>query len=882
MENCKVIAIYIICIILSACGNGNNVSGTGGPTPPPTPVVTGAKINIGNVSTIPLGLGSGNTTAIVTNNISNQVVLTSATYTLYGDTGTGTPQDATAANSPVNTSLCTSIQARSTCSLGLSVPIGVTHGGQYSVTMNYINPTNGKTITAYGLISYSFDVAVNTNGIQVSTINNTIYNVPGSATTYAVPFVTTGILSDLLAVSEHNNPVFAPTISCPGVAPYPAGTTCTLFVKISGTGDAPNFSGNIIVTGNVAANAQNKRGKAGTSGMNGTLFNVPIFVVQTNTGNLITSAINVTVNPADGTSPRSITLLNNGNGLISNIHVIANAPTVIGNNYCTGTLAVGAACSFSVNATLTMNAQDIVVVNYDEGSTSNSVPFNITYLVVESSPGLSMTPNGTLNNTVINTSNSVSIDVKNTGTAELRNITFTPATLPAGMAYDSSSTCAINGTQSLIAGASCILVIKYAPTVISSGPFVVIGETAEYTAPGGGTAQYTGASAAISYSAVIGQAFVYITPNYVAYGISADNIDKATQTFVLINAGPVATQIISENLANPAVTAYTTVGGTCVFPQTLGAAGSGTESCTVVAQFGPTSSTINTASLMMASYTTSGSTTATAFSTLSFTSSPAALVRIESVAVSNTSGGAGLSGNPYTFVNSPAMPQIEFTITYQNTGTQDATSFNVGLSILPVGYYSVGGTCGTGATTSILAASGGTCTAIFRALDSALYNSYSLNSPINFQLPGFSYVDASTGMNSNTAPTFSAYPGSTVYVTPTVFATVTESAAVWNTAESGGVNTLKFLGNAGTPAGTQVTILNQASFLPSIIFGTGSSGTGAGNCVITGTPPNGSCTIPVTNLSGLPPTTAYFLYMVSPAGSPLAGIIQSGSFTYTH
>lgn len=886
MKNFKVISVCSALLFLSACGGGGGGGSSSGPSPSPlpapNPVSVGTGVNIGNVSTIPVGTGGGSTSAIVTNNFPSQVLLTGATYTLYNASGAGTPHDATSSGGPVNTSLCSSIQAFGTCSLGLSVPAAANpNEGQYLVTMNFINTTTGETATTSQLISYSAAVPINNRGIQVSTINNSIYNLPGASTTYSVPFILTQAINNLTATSQYNNPAFAPVIRCVGEAPYPAGTTCTLFIKISQTGNATTINGNVTVSGEVALSSKLHGKSIGVQGATGYLFNVPVTVSQNSTGNLVTSAINVIVNPANGTSPQTITLLNNGNGTITGINITPGTPTVIGSNTCSS-LAIGASCTFTVNATLTQNAQSSVTVSYSSNGTTNTLAFNVVYLVTASTAGLSMTTSGNLNNTVVNSTNSINVTVTNTGTATLNNITFTPqSAFPESMTYGSNASCATDGSQSLSAGQSCTLTIQYSPLSTSNGPTFTIRETATYIDQSGSTASYTAAYLDISYTAINGQAFVYISPNYVAYGIRADGVDTATQTFTIANAGAIETTVNPSSLANPSVTAYTVTGttGACsTFPASFNLTSG--ESCTITARFGPTTSTISTSSQMLSTYITSGSSTATAFSTLSFTSSPAALVSILSMTQSGTTGGDGkLNSTPFTFSNSPAATPIQFTITYQNTGTQTAESFNVALNTLPVGYYKSGGTCSTGASASALATNG-SCTVIFSAESTALFNSYSLNSSINFNFPGFSYKDASTGLNTNTAPTLTGFPTSTVYVTPTALATVTESTpASWTTGGAGGTNTLTFLGGSGTPSSTRVTILNTSSFSPSITFGTGSGG-GAGYCIITTT--NGNCTIPVTNLAGLPLTTVYFFYLVAPDSIPGSGITQSGSFTYTN
>src|SRR6185437_16562080 len=103
MRDLKFMAICIATTILTACSGGGSSGSSGGGTPSPTPAIASTGVNIGTVSTIPLGLGGGTTSATITNNYSTPLTLKNATYVQYGPSGTGKAQDATTSVSPVNT-----------------------------------------------------------------------------------------------------------------------------------------------------------------------------------------------------------------------------------------------------------------------------------------------------------------------------------------------------------------------------------------------------------------------------------------------------------------------------------------------------------------------------------------------------------------------------------------------------------------------------------------------------------------------------------------------------------------------------------------------------------------------------------------------------------
>jgi hypothetical protein len=741
--------------------------------------------------------------------------------------------------------------------------------------MKFKNSLTGEIYTTSQVITYSDITPDAATGIEFSTINNTLYNLPAHSTTYTVPFLLHEQLDNISATSEYNNQAFAPAISCPGTSPYPAGTLCTLYVKISDDTTNDIISGNIVVTGSYNPKTQRKYGNLGIN-QTGYLFSVPITIVQNNLGNLVTSSINTIINPANGTSPKTIILLNNGAGPITGIR-ISSSGIVTASNGCSATLGIGQSCSFTVNANVTTNGQATVTVNYTTGNTNAVLVFNAAYIVATTSPSITMSSNGTFINTVINSSlRTVNIKVANTSTAQLNNINFTPqSSLPAGMTYVSGgSSCATDGTESLAAGDSCILQIQYKPTSVISSTSFTLRTIAQYITSDGSTGSYNTSIAAVNYSAITANAYVYLTPNPVNYEIRANGVESQTQTFTLVNTSPVLSAVIHNlTLANPSVANYTTVGGTCgSFPRTLGIVGSGTESCTVIAKFGPVSTAVNASTQMTANYVENSTTgeSAITLSALSFKASQSALIIIENITVTGQNVGNGNIISPYQFTNTPNTP-IQFTIKYKNIGTQDAQSFNIALNDLPPGYYftPTPGECPTGESSSLLP-SGGSCLITFGAMSPTNpYNSYAFTGSLNINIPGYSYKDTSTGLNINKAPTFSpTYTSNTINVLAILFANPVTGTPIWSTGTAGGTNSFTFSnmtpGTIITIPNTQLTIFN---------FSSGRSCT----VVI-----SNFCSISITNPAGYPLNTPVnFLYIVSPSGQAPNGIIRTGSFSYS-
>ena len=483
----KATLLGVACVVIASCSGGGGGASSGGSSatpilPIPTPTVA-PDVNLGNISTIPLNGNSSNTFIIVTNNLSTGLVLQSATYTIYtGDSPTAL--SVSTIGSPVNVSLCTSVSAHGTCSVAVRAPITRGHG-EYLLSMNYLDPTTAKVHKISQIISYSDSLPTSSTGAIYSTMNTALHNNPNGSTSLSIPFVLTKSFTNISASSDRNNPAVTPTISCEGGS-FVTNSMCTLHVTVSNTGNSDVVSCGITVfadqlsqnaslsimhsTLNPSSMGLNSLGMLqGIMGMGNTiqgatgyLFGVPLTITQDTTGNMVTSGINVTINPSDGlvANAQTITLLNNGTATITGISITGITPVVISSNTCTS-LAANASCTFKVNVTSLVSGQSSAIVTYNNGASSGntlgSVSFNVIYISPVASPASTMTSGqGNLLNVAINTIQYYSIKVNNTGNVKLESITFSdPSTAGTGggvaFSWDTTSTCATNGTQALIA-----------------------------------------------------------------------------------------------------------------------------------------------------------------------------------------------------------------------------------------------------------------------------------------------------------------------------------------------------------------------------------------------------------------------------------------------
>lgn len=862
----NIISAALISVGVAACGgNGSSNGGGNSPQPGPGPITVASSINIGNITTIPTGNGSSGVTSVtVSNNLASKIILQKATYVLSQDNTTSAELSANNATSPLDVSQCSSIGAHGVCSVGIRLPEGSLQG-QYTLKLDYLDTATGKSHTTSNIIGYTEAIPATATGVRYSSQNNNVYNEAGGTTTISIPFQLTKSFAKVTAKSNNDNPVFTPSINCPGNS-YTAGTLCTLSVKISGTGTAPMVIGGVSVYGDEVVQTKSAAKSLTAKSLNlkgetGYLFSAPITVSQNATGNLVTSAINTVVNPSNGAgvNAQTITLLNNGAAPISNIQISGATPIVIPSNGCTN-LNENASCTFTVNVTSTTSGQAPVTVNYNNGAstgnTSGVLAFNVIYIASADSPALTITTNNSLVNIPKNTTATATLVVANTGSATISGIHFTLMATP--FTYGSGS-CLTDDSQSLTPGTSCTLVVNFAPTVAGSGTLNVTA-LGNWTSPGGIPQTYS-ATSGFAWSAIEGDAFFYITPNYVSFAIRADGVDTATQTFTLVNAGLQAADINTLTIPAP-FTDLTT--GTCVVGNSLTANGG---SCTINVKYGPETAAASstTPEQLTAGYKPNGNYTSdvTAFANLDYNAALAALVEITNVTVTGATG----SYPTFSYVNTPATP-LAVEVEYTNNGTASASNFNVALNNLPIGYASIapsGTECGTGTATTILAATG-TCNVKFQAVNpTGLYNPFALfGEGLGFNLPGFSYTDTNTKLNVNNSPTFNST--NAVGVTTALFASVTSNTP---TIIAGGA-----AGNLTFGSGTNGTIITiPVSQLQ------GFTVSNSGTCTIAG----GTCNIPVTVPASFPDGTASYIYYVSPAGtvtpSTTNSIIQSGSFT---
>ncbi|MCC2644365.1 MAG: hypothetical protein K0R94_143 [Burkholderiales bacterium] len=896
----KILILLSLAGISISCGGGGSSGTVNPPGPEPTPTPTLAEaVNIGNISTIPITANNDPTSLIVTNNTDFNLHLVTATVTmdakvtnldLHGGNVTTAGSD--------NVSQCATLQAKGTCGVVIIPPADT---GSYLLTLSFVSADGSKTFTANQIITFSKNIP-STTGFTYSNLNNAVYAPVDGYTYMQIPFTIDHDTKTLYAYSS-NPGAFVPNLVCPGGTTYQKGDLCTVYVRIGNLGTAKDLIATVtvsddpdphpIITSGFKRNMENR-----VNGSTGYSFSTPVSVTTNNVGNLVTSASNPVINPANGASPVTITLLNNGVAPITGItlSVAAGSPVTITNSgvgscgAAGGTLAVESSCTYQVNANSPTSSQSMAYINYNNSLNNAQLIYAVVYISALPGPGMSLTAaQGSLQNAVIGTTSKLTLNVQNTGTTTLNNIKFSalPVIASGTLTYESAaSTCKLDGTQQLNSGAKCTVSVNFLPSIEQSAASFNISAIANYIDQGGTSQTYSGLYLTVQYSSFTSNAFVYLIPNYTSYAIRADNADSATQVITLVNSGGQ-----NVTLDSPSYTAESFPTGASVIND--GCAGftltsGGGTSCNITVKYGPVAAvqTSKTGRLKVAYTPGSGLAKVTAFATEVFQAQAAALVRVESVVKSGGSaGGAGTAASPYTFYNSAYTGSpIIFTFTYKNVGTQSASSFAVNVNNLPVGYIVYGTpTCGYGSTTSTLPESGGVCNIAFTAIGpSTFWNPFYYAGALNLNIPGYSYKDPNTGVNVNPAPTFPAYNGNTIYVNANLFSNLSSPTESSATAESGGSFNVRFVSTAGDSAqygGAGVTITIPPTSLPtessnSIYLANGRT------CQITSV--TGNCVINITNKPNAVAGLYTYAYWITPQGltpAPSNSIIKYFTFT---
>ncbi|TXI98527.1 MAG: hypothetical protein E6Q32_09980 [Neisseriales bacterium] len=826
------ISILFTSLALVACGNGSCSSLSGGGNIPPTPTTTNL-VTISSSSTMPLlNNMQGASYYLQADSFVNQTLtlvdvkvrpVDSSNNSLFAKLKASFKSLLGGnVNNLVDASACQTLAPSGSCALKVTP---TDNSGGLFVNLDFKDPT-GKIYTAAQVVSYQSGLP-SSNGFIYANNNNLLSVVNNRKSTVAIPFILDDNYSALNVIA--NLPILSRNIICNGGA-YTKGNLCTALISFPGTNNALNVS---------------LQGTKTDGSLNNAQFNYQMTINAI--ANLVVDASNLVINPADGTDDKLITVLNTGNATAT-ITGVSGAPSAlgIGSNTCSGNLAVNGSCTFTVDANSSINGQGTVTIAYNNGSTSTNIAFNAIYIATPNTPSITLIPNGNLQYVVANSPHkTLTVNVANSGNSVLNNLKFN--SLPnAKFVYLTSGVttpCALDGSQNLALGTSCNIAIEYTPTSVETGN-IISQITANYTNSQNQTTSYNSPTLTTPYSAIQSEANLSISASPQNPSVRADGVATVEQTFTITNGASIpATQI---NYTLPFVTSQTTVSNNC------GSSLASGSSCSITLRYGPFTTTQSLPQNLTVSYLpTPVSSAVQAIDSYTLETVTAALINVSydsSTPAATAWGdlsGSGSDSSPWVFSSSSGN-QLTFSYKYTNDGMADATKFNVALNQLPFGYILSSSTCPTGTSTTTLAV-GASCIITLNVVAPIVEANFYPTGSMNITAPGYSYIDANTGVNQN----FST--GVSNYVTVNSWGTVTNSVG---TVIKNGDNTQTIPINF-TLAGLS-SHLTSAVVTPQLIDGFTAS---PASCTLTTASP--TCLIDLTAASYVPVTSYTISYNYS-------------------
>lgn len=779
-------------IALSACGNGGNSSSGGTNVIPSQPQQINA--SIGQMSVIPLlsGQGANYTNAkstvdgtltssgsyklAITNNKSLPMLIDS-----IGVTGGGASD-----RNVTNGSCGNQVQGNNSCYLSITPP---DHAGSFvlNVYYHYQDGSSGKLaqLVQYGAVTAN-------NGYYYQSNNNRVVTAIDQTRVLSFPVV---LAEDYTKLTTNSN--FNSSIDCGGSS-YNKGTVCTLMVEVKG-----GISDNIATV--------NLRGTLPNGKQNQLTLNTLVSV--TSSPNLIIGGTGIIINPANGATANQVevTIFNDGSASASGLSIIPSAPLTISTSGvsqpCGNSLAISSSCSFNVNAESVISGQNTITVADAEG---DSQLINIFYVAESASPALTITPSGSLLNTIAGyESQLVTFTLTNSSTSatSLTNLKLPSVSLQNNyfsyVAYTGAGDACNNaanpsGVSTLAVGSSCSVTVNYNPPLGANAQSgnLIFTPVASYIDANNINKTYAQATLSVGYSSTTPMVTIVMnTPisnsqnNPFAFNILPNGSEFESQVFTFTNTGNIPASEISFNnvlsgypsLSSLNITASSNVANPCVNQATLNPG----VSCSIVLTFGPVSAEQELESVGL-QFSATNTVTSTISGVNYYISAQASDTKLNLTAIAYSTDGntwttiesttdlGGGSANPLSFTNYQAYP-VYLKYSYLNNGTESALNFNVNLNNIPAAYGIVSGktTCSYGANVATLNI-GSSCDVVLKTVDyskSAIYANGAayISGSLNINVPAISYTSPNTGVHKNLLLSYAPTSDTMTYISAELF-----------------------------------------------------------------------------------------------------------------
>ncbi|AUR52627.1 hypothetical protein [Aquella oligotrophica] len=739
----------VIAATLNACGGSSGSATTTGGGGGNTPLVNSApQVKISQMSTMPVNAASGAKYYVgVYNDTPTVIDLQSIATTNAQNSRDNLSGVVTAL---YNGAGCSKLQPSQSCTIAITPTLsGKEIGGGFLLTTAFTG-ADGKSYNASQVLQYGKLNSV--NGITVANNNMRVVTAITDKSYIAVPY----LLGEKVSVKPSSSVTpLAENNICDG-------KYCTHFYTYHG-GD---FTSKINFTNTILHSVKNLTHKSSSlkdAGLAG-------FTINSNTNsisNVITDGYNTTLIAGQVAVP--VVLKNSGlaDATINSIISTTDDITVDQGSCMNGSaIAQGNICLFHLTTSAATNGSGTVTINYDNNQT---ISLNVIYLAATAKPGLQISTNSSdLSGTIYGETKEMLVTIKNSSTdnTKLHNLKIgrdaNPRVVLSTNGVDHPCDTSGNSTN-LDKGAECNFKVTYTPLAGGEGGTFNLAATAQYSEASGHMVNLV-SHAPVTYSSVAQSAHLNISDADYDFGVMrADGHAELTHTFIITNDGQaLATGVTAATLSaqTPALSPSLAIiqdncNGNDIAP---------TASCTVTVKFGAATDKVDpTIQQLSIGYNLrAGSTLGTAmvFTDIHYAATKAALINdpIITSSVDEPIGGLTKEIDPVTghitynfYPTLGASGKLKFTLSYTNSGTEDAENFVIAANTLPIGFeVNNSSTCPTNPNAASTLAIGSSCDLIVEYINDTYLSTFgTLNA--NFVMPGYSYKDASTGVNQKAA-----------------------------------------------------------------------------------------------------------------------------------
>ena len=347
---------------------------------------------------------------------------------------------------------------------------------------------------------------------------------------------------------------------------------------------------------------------------------------------------------------------------------------------------------------------------------------------------------GSLVNSVLDNTRNISLLVKNDSDTQLNDVGAVVSGENTDLKITGGDCPFIDSTVGtpMLPHSACTITLGFTPTTASTGSYKVL-FAGDWSTADNNKVSYL-SSIQIPYTSVTGAGLLFATDGHFSLNIPVDESTVLEHTVRFYNAGQHNAVIDNYYLPSVSGLSINPVSSTCTSGKVLAVG----EYCELVISYGPVSKSASGSAPILLSYFAMPDTKSVdAVSFLSYNSFNAAHITSEV----NFTNALKESSTAYSYVNDPTTP-LSVTIKYTNLGKQDAYNFDVNLTNMPLGYSldTSESTCTVGGDLPMKLAVGESCVIHLTAVKDIPSPFLLEGLGLSFYVPGYSYIDDSTGV----------------------------------------------------------------------------------------------------------------------------------------